>query len=280
MNHGMMALDTNVGTHAHQLRGKHKAILEDVLGDNGATVGKGGEYHNLRLHVRREAGERKRLDVDRLDTLDTVHMDAILDALAVDTHELHLLEHHAQVNGAKARDIDTAIVGHQRTGNDKGTGLDAVAHYAMGNRMELFHAFDSHDGRAGANNLGAHLVEHVGEIDDLGLAGGIVDNRGTLRAHGCHNEVLGRTDTGKLERDGGTAQTLGRISVDVTVGGIELNAQGLKTKNVHIDLASTQVAAARHGDLGAMEAAQQGSHDGGGSTHLSDELVGASQEST
>ena len=50
-------------------------------------------------------------------------MDAILDALAVDTHELHLIEHHAQVNGAKARDIDTEIVGHQRTGNDKGTCL-------------------------------------------------------------------------------------------------------------------------------------------------------------
>ena len=49
----------------------------------------------------------------------------------------------------------------------------------------------------------------------------------------------------------------GRISVDVTVGGIELNAQGLKTKNVHIDLASAQVAAARHGDLTGTKAAQQ-----------------------
>ena len=144
----------------------------------------------------------------------------------------------------------------------------------MGNRMQLFHALDSHDGRTGANNLGAHLVEHVSEIDDLGLAGGIVDNRGALCAHRGHDEVLGRTDAGELERDGGTAQTLGRISVDVTVGGIELNAQGLKTKNVHIDLASTQVAAARHGNFGAMEAAQQGSHDGGGSAHLGNELVG------
>ena len=58
------------------------------------------------------------------------------------------------------------------------------------------------------------------------------------------------------------------------MGGIKLDAQGLKTKNVHIDLASTQVAAARHGDLGAMEATQQGPHDGGGSTHLGNELVG------
>ena len=29
---------------------------------------------------------------------------------------------------------------------------------------------------------------------------------------------------------------------------------------MHIDLASTQVAAARHGDLGAMETTQQGTH--------------------
>ena len=35
-----------------------------------------------------------------------------------------------------------------------------------------------------------------------------------------------------------------------------------------------QVAAARHGNFGAMEAAQQGSHDGGGSAHLGNELVG------
>ena len=144
----------------------------------------------------------------------------------------------------------------------------------MGNGMELFHALDGHDRRTGADNLGAHFVEHVGEIDDLGLAGGIVDNRGALCAHRGHDEVLGRTDTGKLERDGGTAQALRRAGVDVAVGGIKLYAQGLKTQNVHIDLASTQVAAARHGDLGAMEATQQGSHDGGGSTHLGNELVG------
>ena len=105
--------------------------------------------------------------------------------------------------------------------------------------MELFHAFDSHDGRTGANNLGAHLVEHVSEIDDLGLAGGIVDNRGALCAHRGHDEILGRTDAGELERDGGTAQTLGRAGVDVAVGGIKLDAQGLETQNMHVDLAGT-----------------------------------------
>lgn len=57
-----------------------------------------------------------------LDTLGTVHMDAVVGTLAIDAHKLHLLENHAQVNGAKTRDVNTAIVGHQRTGDDKGTG--------------------------------------------------------------------------------------------------------------------------------------------------------------
>ena len=158
----------DIRAHADELLHVHEPVFKNGFADDPGTFGKAHEGHDLRLHVRREAGERKRLDVDRLDTLGTAHMDAVVGTLAIDAHKLHLLEHHAQVNGAKARDIDTAIVGHQRTGNDKGTGLDAVAHHAMGNGMELFHAFDSHDGRTGADNLGAHLVEHVSEIDDLG----------------------------------------------------------------------------------------------------------------
>ena len=70
-------------------------------------------------------------------------------------------------------------------------------------------------------------------------------------------------------------QALGRVGVDIAVGGIELNAQGLKTQDMHIDLASAQVAAAGHGDLGAMETAQQGSHHGSGSAHLGNELIGS-----
>ena len=141
--------------------------------------------------------------------------------------------------------------------------------------MQLFHALDGHDGRTRADNLGAHLVEHVGEIDDLGLAGSVVDNRGALRAHGSHDEVLGSAYARELERDGGTAQALGSTGVDVAVGGVELDAQSLETQDMHIDLAGTQVAAARHGNLGAMETTQQGAHHSRGGAHLGDKLVGS-----
>ena len=70
-------------------------------------------------------------------------------------------------------------------------------------------------------------------------------------------------------------QTLGSTGIDVTVGGVELDAQSLETQDMHIDLASTQVAAARHGDLGAMETTQQGAHHSRGGAHLGDKLVGS-----
>lgn len=91
VNHGVMALDTNIGTHTHELGGEHEAVLEDVLGNYGASVGKGRKHHDLRLHVRREAGERKRLDIDRPDALDAIDVDAVLDTLALDAHKFHLL---------------------------------------------------------------------------------------------------------------------------------------------------------------------------------------------
>ena len=144
----------------------------------------------------------------------------------------------------------------------------------MGNGMQLLHALDGHDGRACADDLGTHLVEHVGKVDDLGLAGSVVDNRGALCAHGSHDEVLGGAHAREFERDGGAVQTLGSTGVDVAVGGVELDAQSLETQDMHIDLASTQVAAARHGDLGAMETTQQGTHHSRGGAHLGDKLVG------
>ena len=55
--------------------------------------------------------------------------------------------------------------------------------------------------------------------------------------------------------------------------GVELDAKGLKTENVHIDLTGTKIATARHGNLGASKAAEQRAHDSGRGTHLGNKLI-------
>ena len=50
--------------------------------------------------------------------------------------------------------------------------------------------------------------------------------------------------------------------VDVAVVEVELHAQGLQAKDVHVDLAGADVAASRHGNGGLSEATEQGSQNG------------------
>ncbi len=52
-----------------------------------------------------------------------------------------------------------------------------------------------------AVDLRAHLPEHRGQVDDLRLAGGVVDHRDAVGQHRGHQDVLGRADAGKVQAD-------------------------------------------------------------------------------
>ena len=139
--------------------------------------------------------------------------------------------------------------------------------------MQLLHALDLNDGSAGAGDLGAHLVEHVGEVHDLGLARRVVDNGGALGLDRSHDEVLRGTDAGEFERHRRTGKTLGCVGVNVAVIGVELNAQGAKAQDVHVDLACTEITATGHRDLGTAKAPKQRTHDGGRCAHLGHQVI-------
>ena len=147
-----MVLDTDVGAHARQLGREHEAVLEDVLGNDGAAVSQRRQHHDLCLHIRGEAGKRERLDVDRLDALNAVDAKAVLDALRLDAHLLHLAQNHAQVHGVETRNLDTRLARHEGAGNQERAGLDTVAHHAVLDRMQLVHTLDGDDGRASARD--------------------------------------------------------------------------------------------------------------------------------
>ena len=102
-----MPLDTNVRAHTDELRGKHKAVLKDVLGDDGVTVGERGKHHDLSLHVGGEPGERQGLNVNRGKSLAALDAHALLYALDAHTHALEFLEDHPQVMRIEAENLDS-----------------------------------------------------------------------------------------------------------------------------------------------------------------------------
>ena len=145
----------------------------------------------------------------------------------------------------------------------------------MLHRMELLDALDLNDRGAAARDAGAHLVEHAHQVDDLGLARGVVDDRGAVRADRCHDEVLGCADAREGEGDRRALEPIGSFGVQVAMVVLELNAQCLEAEDMKVHLAGADVAAAGHGDNRLAEAADERTHDRRRRAHLRDELVGS-----
>ena len=122
-------------------------------------------------------------------------------------------------------------------------------------------------------DVGAHRHEELGEVDDLGLAGGVVDHRRAARRGGRHEEVLGRPHAGIVERHDRAPQAVAG-DLDEAVLDLDGGAQPLQAANVKVDAPRADVAAAGHGDRGAAEAGDHGSHDDDAGPHAPHELVG------
>ena len=78
-------------------------------------------------------------------------------------------------------------------------GLEPVGHDLAVGRDELVDAFDLDRRRARADDLRAHAVEERGEVGDLGLAGGVLDDGVALGEHRRAHQVLGGADARELE---------------------------------------------------------------------------------
>ena len=57
--------------------------------------------------------------------------------------------------------------------------------------VQFLHAFDDDAPGAGAFDFRAHLVEEIGEVDDLGFGGGAFDDGDAFGEHGGHHDVVG-----------------------------------------------------------------------------------------
>ncbi len=150
--------------------------------------------------------------------------------------------------GARAVDGDLAAGDPDR--REERGGLDAIGDDRVVDGAQRLDALDRDRRRPGAEHPRAHAIEEGGEIGDLGLAGGVVDDRRPLREHGRHQRVLGGADTRVLEQDASTDQHVG-ARLDEAVREVERRAELLRALQVHVDRTRPEVVAARHRDTRA-----------------------------
>ncbi len=96
---------------------------------------------------------------------------------------------------------------------------------------------------AGAFDAGAHLIEHLRQGHDFGLARGIAQDRLALGQGGGHHQILGAGDRGDIEIDVSAHQPVGN-RFDISVLQMDRSTQTFQPFEMQIDRPRTDGTAA------------------------------------
>ena len=135
---------------------------------------------------------------------------------------------------------------------------------------------DFNDVGSRAPDIGAHGVEEVGQVHDMGLLGGVFDDGHAVGQGGGQHNVHGgpHRDDVQIDLPPGQAAPPGDPGVDQAVAHVHLGPHGHEALDVLVHGPAAQVAAAGQGDLGPAEPAEQRPHKVIAGSDLSGQLVG------
>ena len=151
--------------------------------------------------------------------------------------------------------------------------LDAVRDGGVIHRGKRAAAIDGDRRAAGAQHLCAHSVQERRQVGDLGLPGGVVDDRAALRDRGGHHDVLGGADAGPRQAHLLALEDIGP-GVDVAVAHLDVHTEALQRGEVHVDGARSEVVAARQRNHRLAAASQQRAEHRYRGPHPADQVVG------
>ncbi|MNJ20951.1 hypothetical protein D3C77_152930 [compost metagenome] len=150
-------------------------------------------------------------------------------------------------------DLDAAA--SNGSGDQVGTGFDAVRHDAVGRRTQALDAIDGDGVGTGALDFRTHGVEEVGKVDHFRLARGVLQHAAAF-GQGCgHHDVLGTGHTDGIEEEVCATQAAFRgLGLDVAAFDLDLRAHGFKAADVQVDRTRTNGATAGQGHFGFAKA--------------------------
>ena len=136
----------------------------------------------------------------------------------------------------------------------------------MGGTAQLWDAFDLQHIGADSVDPGPHLAEEHGQVDDMRLAGRIVDGGDAVGCGGGHHQVLRSGHGWHVEVDGGAFEAVGARDI-LTPLELDTGAHQTQPDEMLLDAAHTDVVAARLCHAGLAAPGQQRTHQEEGGAH-------------
>jgi hypothetical protein len=125
---------------------------------------------------------------------------------------------------------------------------------------------------ARALDLRAHGDEEICQVDDFGLASGVLEDRLAVGERRRHHQIFSARDSHRVEHEAGALQ-LRRARPDVTPFDSDIRAHRLQAGHVNVHRPRTDGAATRQRYIGAAEARHERPEHENRSTHGLHELV-------
>ena len=177
-----------------------------------------------------------------------------------------LLDRHAESAEGIGNDAQVAArhvfdrdaVAHHRTDADERADLDHIGQDAVLGAVELGRAHHRKAVGGDARDVGAHAVEQVAELLEIGFAGGVVDGGGAFGQDGSHQDIGRAGHRGFVEQHVGAMQFFGfDLEEFVVVVHTETRTEFLQTEKVRVESASADLVAAGFTDECATEASYE-----------------------
>ena len=124
--------------------------------------------------------------------------------------------------------------------------------------MQVLNADNGQQVRGNAADAGAHVVQQVAELLDVGFAGRVVDGGGATGEDGRHDDIGCARHRSFVEQHVCAAKLLGRDFVDIApLDVIEAGAKFFETQEMSVQSAASYLVATRFGDDCLAHAGQQ-----------------------
>ena len=273
LDDGHLAVYLDVGPHAAELIHIAVAAVPHPLGEDAGAVGQTQDGGDLGLHIGGEARVGHGLYIGAADGAAAADPDGVVQLL-------HLHPHLHQLGGDAVQVLGDDILnehipaggGH---GGHIGTGFDLVGDDGVGSAPELLHAPDLDDVGARPHDVGPHGVEEVGQVHDVRLLGGVLNDGHAVGQHGGQHDVHGSPHGHHVQIYLSAGQTAaGHFGADEAAAHIHVGPHGHKALHMLVNGPSAQVAAPGQGDLRPAEASQQSAHQVVAGADLPGQLVG------
>ncbi len=182
-----------------------------------------------------------------------------------------LLERGIERVGGNAREPHAAAGGGR--GGEIGAGLDAIGHHRCAAAPSELDALDAHHIGPRALDARAHGDQALREVDHLGLARRVLDQRRALGERRRHHQVLRSGHRDEIHDDARAAQAL-RLRVHVAALDANARAHRLQAFHMLVDRPQADGAAAGQRDPGPAAARKQRAEHQHRGAHGLHEVVG------